>query len=389
MNREEYFRLFDQGENRKGTDCIKWDTLGTAFGKEDLIPLWIADMDFASPPSVREALVKRAQHGVYGYSEGEEEAIRAACRWEEKRHGLKLRPEQVILSPGVVDSLAFAVNAFTKADDTVVIQPPVYGPFERTVRNAGRKLRMNPLMKTPDGWRMDLDDLETAFREGARMLLLCSPHNPVGRIWTREELRSVSGLCLKYGVRLVADEIHCDFEMPGWKHTPILSVDDTAISLISATKTFNLAGLRCSSMVFGQERDRLTMELFLSGIGEGEINLFATLAQKTAYDTGEEWLDALLFYLKETDTCLEKEIEQKIPKAKMTPLEGTYLKWIDLSFLGEDQKQTEQFLTEKCGLALSSGTAFTAWGSGYVRMNIATPRKNVMKAIDRIAENLK
>lgn len=389
MNREEYFRLFDQGENRKGTDCIKWDTLGTVFGKEDLIPLWIADMDFASPSSVREALVKRAQHGVYGYSEGEEEAIQAACRWEEKRHGLQLQPEQVILSPGVVDSLAFAVNAFTKADDTVVIQPPVYGPFERTVHSAGRKLRMNPLIKTPDGWRMDLDDLETAFREGARMLLLCSPHNPVGRIWTREELRSVSRLCLRYGVRLVADEIHCDFEMPGFMHTPILSVDDTAISLISATKTFNLAGLRCSSMVFGQERDRRTMELFLSGIGEGEINLFATLAQKTAYDTGEEWLDALLIYLKETDTCLERELRQKIPKAKTTPLEGTYLKWIDLSFLGEDQKQTERFLTEKCGLALSSGTAFTAWGNGYVRMNIATPRKNVMMAIDRIAENLK
>lgn len=388
MDINDYFRIFDAGADRKGTDSVKWDALERVFGKPDLTPLWVADMDFLSPACVRDALVKRAQSGIYGYTCGEDKALNAACEWMKRRHGLSVTTDQAMLSPGVVDSLYYAVQAYTDKEDTVVIQPPVYGPFEHAVKDTGRKLRYNALINTGSSWLMNLDDLETAFKEGAAMLILCSPHNPVGRIWTKEELISVCQLCDRYGVRLVCDEIHGDFEMPGYHHTPILTVTDNAVSFISATKTFNLAGLRCSTMLFGKKTDKEMMEKYLKRIGAGEINLFALTAQQAAYMGGEEWLNALLLYLKDTSDSVDMIIRERIPGAVTYPQEGTYLKWLDLNCLHMAQKDMERMMVDKCGVALSTGTAFTPWGKGFMRINLASPRQWVTGAVRRIAETL-
>lgn len=389
MDQQTYFDQFDHGPDRNGTGCLKWDAMSRIYGREGLLPLWVADMDFESPACVREALVARAAHGIYGYPEGEEGAINAACAWMEKRHGLRVAPEQALLSPGVVDSLAMAICAYTSETDTVVVQPPIYGPFEFSVKNTGRRIAYNPLKHENGVWTIDLEDLESHFKQGAKMLLFCSPHNPTGRVWSPEELRSVSDLCRRYSVRLITDEIHADIELPGHHHTPILSVDDTAIAFISATKTFNLAGLRCSTMLFGRDEDKKAMQAYLTRIGQGEVNIFGMLAQQAAYEGGAEWLDALLQYIAETDRQVNAFVKAEMPGVGITELQGTYLKWLDFSCLGMDQEALRNFMVHKCGVALTGGDFFTRWGTGFMRVNLATPRANVMRGLKQIAEQIR
>ena len=317
MTKEEYFALFDQGVNRENTGCCKWDGRQAVFGRADATPLWVADMDFASPAEVTDALVARARHGVFGYPDDDPAIAQTVCDWMKARHGLSIAPEQTLPSPGVVDSLSFAINAFTDPGDLVAIQPPVYGPFERSVKNTGRRLYKNCLRQTENGWEMDLENLEVGLRRGVKMLLLCSPHNPVGRVWTRGELQAAGDLCERYGARVVSDEIHADFEMPGFRHTPMLCVHPNAVSFVSATKTFNLAGMRSSTMLFGNAADREKMQAFLTRMGLGEINLFGKLAQTAAYAHGAPWLDALLEYLDGTRSAVEALIAEKMPRVKV------------------------------------------------------------------------
>ena len=386
MTKEEYFSLFDRGVDRKNTGCVKWDALRETYGREDITPLWVADMDFPSPEEVTDALVARAQEGVFGYPMEAPALKEAVCDWMRKRHGLTIAPERVLSSAGVVDSLALAVNAFTQPGDLVAIQPPVYGPFGKCVENAGRRVYHNALRQTETGWQMDLDNLEAGLRQGVKLLLLCSPHNPVGRVWTKEELRQVSALCAQYGAKIVTDEIHADFEMPGYRHTPMLTIDPNAVALVSSTKTFNLAGLRNSSILFGNARDQEKMERFMRGVGIGEINVFGMIAQTTAYRCGEAWLDALLQYLDGTRTLVEKTIAERMPRARVSRLEGTYLMWLDLRAYGLTQAEIRQKLVFEAAAALNDGTAFGAEGEGFARMNIAAPRASVLAALERIAD---
>lgn len=388
MKKEEYFALFDRGVDRRNTGCVKWDGLGHVFGKDDLIAMWVADMDFASPQPVRDALVARAQQGVYGYPDDDPENLQAICDWMKQRHALEISPERVISSPGVVDSLSFAISAFTEENDMVAIQPPVYGPFEKSVLNTGRRLYKNPLKETADGWRMDLENLEEGLKQGVKMLLLCSPHNPVGRIWKEEELRALCALCGRYGARIVSDEIHADFELPGHRHTPLLKIADNVICLISSTKTFNLAGLRNSSMLFGSAEDKEKMAAYLKKTGVGHENIFGVLAQTTAYREGAEWLDALLEYLDGTRAAVEAFAAEKLPRVKVTKLEGTYLMWLDLRDYGLSQQELEKLMVEKAGVGFSSGASFCEEGTGFMRMNIATPRARVMEVMERLAAAL-
>lgn len=385
MTKEEYFALFDRGAERKNTGCVKWDALQEVYGREDITPLWVADMDFPSPREVTCALVARAQEGVFGYPADDPALKEAVCDWMRRRHALNIAPEMMLSSAGVVDSLALAVNAFTEPGDLVAIQPPVYGPFGKCVENAGRRVYRNALRQTEAGWQMDLDHLEDGLKRGVKLLLLCSPHNPVGRVWTQEELRQVSALCARYNAKIVADEIHADFEMPGYRHTPLLTINPNAVALVSSTKTFNLAGLRNSSILFGNAQDKEKMERFMRGVGVGEINLFGMLAQTTAYRCGEEWLNALLQYLDGTRALVEKMIAERMPKARVSRLEGTYLMWLDLRAYGLPQEEIRRKLVFEAAAALNDGTAFGGEGEGFARMNIASPRANVLPALERIA----
>ena len=388
MTKEEYFALFDQGVNRENTGCCKWDGRQAVFGRADATPLWVADMDFASPAEVTDALVARARHGVVGYPDDDPAIAQTVCDWMKARHGLSIAPEQTLPSPGVVDSLSFAINAFTDPGDLVAIQPPVYGPFERSVKNTGRRLYKNCLRQTENGWEMDLENLEVGLRRGVKMLLLCSPHNPVGRVWTRGELQAAGDLCERYGARVVSDEIHADFEMPGFRHTPMLCVHPNAVSFVSATKTFNLAGMRSSTMLFGNAADREKMQAFLTRMGLGEINLFGKLAQTAAYAHGAPWLDALLEYLDGTRSAVEALIAEKMPRVKVSRLEGTYLMWLDMRDYGLEQKELERKMVFEAGAAFSGGMSFCEEGRGFLRMNIATPRANVLGALARAADVL-
>lgn len=378
---------FDEGVVREGTNCEKWDHRLRRFGSEDVLPMWVADMDFAAPQPVIDALARRVAHGAFGYTAITHEDYAAVTGWVKRRHGLDISEDAVLFSPGVVDSLCVSVASVTRPGDRVVVQTPVYGPFYNSVAAAGCSVRRNPLKETSEGWRMDLEDLEAAFKEGATVLMLCNPHNPVGRAWTREELEAACALARRYHVSVISDEIHADLEMPGYKTTPILSVEPNAIQLISATKTFNLAALRHSSVLIPNPDIRARFQAEYSRRGIDGINLFGALAQRTAYTEGEAWLEELLPYIDENRRTVEAALEGTgiIPSR----LEATYLMWLDMRALNMDEAALKRFIIEKARLGLNEGSGFGAEGTGFMRLNLATPRKNIVEAMNRLTHALK
>ena len=380
---------FDLGVKREGTHCLKWDDRKAVFGRADVIPLWVADMDFTAPQPVIDALVERARHGAFGYSGHDDRDVDAVVNWMQKRHGVAVAREAVLFSPGVVDSLRVAVAAVAKPGDAVVVQTPVYGPFYSVVEAAGCAVRRNPLLNTEAGWMMDFDDLEAAFKEGAKAVLLCNPHNPVGRVWSREELQRVSELAHRYGAAVIADEIHADLELPGHKNTSIVAVDPDAMAFISATKTFNLAALRHSSALIPNPDRRKAFQDEFNRRGINGLNLFGALAQRAAYEQGGPWLDELLQYLDGTRVFVEDFLARRLPMIHASRLMGTYLMWLDMRALGMEQQALERFLVDKAGLGLSSGVFFGEEGRGFMRMNIATPRGNVERALEQLEAAMK
>ena len=380
---------FDAGVRREGTHCLKWDERKDVFGREDVIPLWVADMDFAAPEPVIRAIIQRAQHGAFGYSGHNPEDVQAVVRWMKNRHGVDVSEDAVLFSPGVVDSLRIAVAAVTKPGDAVVVQTPVYGPFYNAVEAAGCVIRRNPLLDTPEGWKMDFDDLETALREGARAVLLCNPHNPVGRVWSRAELEQLSALTRRWGAVLIADEIHADLEMPGYKNTSVIAVDPDSMALISATKTFNLAALRHSSAIIPNPERRKAFQDEYNRRGIDGLNLFGALAQRAAYEEGGPWLDELLAYLDGTRAFVERFLRERLPMIHPSRLMGTYLMWLDMRDLGLEGDALPHFLIDKAGLGMTNGAYFGPEGAGFMRLNIATPRSNVERAMEQLEAALK
>ncbi len=381
--------LFDEGVCRENTGCCKWDTRQKVFGRADVIPLWVADMDFAAPRQVTDALARRAAEGVFGYPADDPEDFRAVTRWMRDRHGVSLNEDSVFFSPGVVDSMNVALGALTRPGDTVVVLTPVYGPFYEAAKRNGLTVVRCPLIHEGGDWRMDLDAVEAAFRNGAKALLLCNPHNPVGRIWTRAELEALAALARQYDVRIISDEIHADLEMPGHKNTSILLVEPRAVALISATKTFNLAALRNSSVLIPDEetRNRVKDEFYRRGI-DG-INLFGVLAQRVAYEQGGPWLDALLQYLDGTRAWVEQFLQENLPEIGFSHLQGTYLMWLDMRALGMEHSGLVRFLVDQAGLGLNSGLSFGEEGAGFMRLNIATPRANIVRAMEQLMKAVK
>lgn len=392
MNRYD-FAFFDQPINRCGTACEKWDGL-MEREKRELLPMWVADMDIRSADEITEALVRRAQHPVYGYTAQTDAAIDATLGFYSRRHGLTLTREQQALIPCVVTGLRTAVRTLTAPGDGVLIQPPVYGPFFDSVRQNGRTLVENPLVADRNGrYSMDLNGMEDAFRGGVKLAMLCNPHNPAARVWTREEMGAVYSLCKRYGVTLIVDEIHEDFVYaPGAFHSALTldeSDDAKIIVLTSAGKTFNLAGLQQGVMLTRNQAYKTAIVSAMQRAGVTAGNIFALVATEAAYCCGDAWLDGLLAYLNEAHTLLRAELAAQLPEAVMTPQEATYLAWIDLRAYG---LSTDELMkrTHECGVAFTPGQFFgKAQGEGFLRINFGCPHSQTLEAVNRLAKAIK
>jgi len=381
---QEYFKVFDKGVDRRNTDCVKWDCNLSIFGREDVLPYGVADTDFEVPSTVKKAMMERVEHGAFGYTIFGESYKKATADWMKIRHGVDVETEWVFFSPGVIDSLTMAVSAYTEPGDKIAMFTPVYGPFYSVINQNECELCRCPLIKTENGWQIDFNLLEEIFKKGVKIFMLCSPHNPVGRVWHRDELETIHELAVKYNVRVFSDEIHSDVILPGNKHIPWIDIDPDGITLISTTKAFNIAGLRSSSVIIPNEdiRKKVTSEFDKFRI-KGP-NLMGLVAQRACYETGAEWLDALCMYLDENRKMFEEYMTSYLPEFGISTLEGTYLEWIDLSALGLDHDETCKWCADK-GVGLVSGTDFgNPEGLCHARMNIATTRSNLEEGLKRL-----
>ncbi len=380
---------FDRVIDRRHTHSLKWDHCEHRFGLDGVIPMWVADMDFEAPPAVVEALRSRAAHPVYGYVSTPESFWQAAMEWLRRRHQWKVERAWLSRSPGVVPALSLCVNAFTAPGDAIVVQPPVYYPFFWAVENNGRRLVRNPLAVEGGRYVMNLDDLESKIDDRTRLLILCSPHNPVGRVWTRAELEALGEVCERHDLIVLADEIHMDLVLPGHTHVPFASLSERlaarTVTCVAPSKTFNVAGLGTSLVVSSNPEllARYERQLRASGLGIG--NLFGTIALEAAYRHGGEWLDDLLAYLEGNVELAERFIGERLPRLRFVRPEGTYLALIDCRALGMEQAQLDDFFLRTARVYLDSGALFGHEAAGFERINLACPRSTLIEALERMA----
>ena len=383
---------FDSVIDRRGTDSLKYDFAAERGRPSDVLPLWVADMDFRSPPAVREAVARLAEHGVFGYSDARDDYLEAVTGWFFRRFGWRTEGEWIIKTPGVVTALALAVRAFTEPGDSVLIQPPVYYPFYGVIRDNGRRIAENPLALRGGRYEIDFDGFEeTVKRERVRLFLLCSPHNPVGRVWTREKLGRIGEICLRYGVRVVSDEIHCDIVLPGagTRHTPFPlacpELDETTVVCTAPSKTFNLAGLQISNIFLAGRETRRLFQRELNRIGYSQPNQAGLAACRAAYREGEEWLTALLSYLEGSLEMLRDFLTAEIPGIRLIEPEGTYFAWLDCSGAGLSDPELNDLITNRAKLWLDAGRMFgKETGSGFQRLVYACPRATLEEALTRL-----
>lgn len=371
---------------------MKWDYQEKRIGTTDALPLWIADMDFAAPPCVIEAIQKRAEHPVYGYNGVSDRLYSAAQQWIKNRYGAHAQTEWMTAIPGIVYGLYFAVEALTSVGDEVIIQPPVYPPFFQAIKNKNRKIVENPLKENNGYYTMDFEHLESIITEKTKMIFLCSPHNPVGRAWTREELERLAEICLRHQIIIVSDEIHADL-IYGKKHIPIFSLSEEiskqSITFISGSKTFNIAGLYTSIAFTENETILKDFQSAIEKSGSGSINLFGVEALTAAYEGGEEWLEELLVYLHSNAEYISTFLKENIPSVKMSVPEATYLGWMDFSSLQLSDKELEHFLIHDAKVWLNMGSAFGKEGSGFARINFGCHRSTLEEALKRIETAVK
>jgi cysteine-S-conjugate beta-lyase len=383
---------FETVHDRRKTRSVKWDNLQALYGGEDVLPMWVADMDFQSPRAVIHALKDKAEHGIYGYTMTDASIAKVVSRWVEKRHGWRIKPSWLLYSPGVVTSLHMAIQTFTNPGDQVIIQTPVYTPFYSVVKQHERKLVENPLLEDNGVYTMDLEHLETCFRNGAKAMILCNPHNPVGRVWTKQELEQLAALCQTYDVLLLSDEIHADLIHSGHQHIPIASLSEDmskrTLTFLSPSKTFNIAGLQVSYAIVQEEEKRQQLQETFTKQGIHMLNTMAVAALEAAYTEGEEWLTGLLDILAVNKQLVEEALADT-PLIKPIPLEGTYLIWLDCRNMKLNQKDLMDFFANKAKLGFNGGEQFGDAGTGYVRMNIACPPETMRDALQRLMNSLK
>ena len=375
--------------NRKNTNCLKYDFAVRRGRPENVLPLWVADMDFKVAPEITQAIEKRVAHGIFGYSEVTEEYFEAVSAWMEQKHGWHVKEDWLVKTPGVVFALAMAVQAFTEPGDAVIIQQPVYYPFSEVIADNGRRIVDNTLELKEDGkYHINFEDFEQKVKENhVKLFLLCSPHNPVGRVWTKEELKKIAAICRKYDVIVVSDEIHEDFVFNG-KHQVFADLSEDAknrtITCTAPSKTFNLAGLQVSNIWIANPKLREKFKKQIAAAGYSQLNTLGLTACEAAYRYGGEWHAELLGYLKSNLTFLREFLQTRLPEVKLIEPEGTYLVWLDFGSLGLTEEQREELLTKKAGIWLDSGAIFGAAGEGFERINIACPRSILKDALERI-----
>ena len=379
---------FDAGISRVGTDCVKWDGMMEENNDPDMVPMWVADMDFPSPPAIAQALAKVAAQGTWGYTLAGEKDARALSDYWKRRHGVSIDPKTVLMLPCVVTGLRMCVRALTEPGDGVLIFTPVYGPFYAAITESGRKIVASPLERDEKGrYTMNLADAEgkLASRE-AKMVMMCSPHNPCGRAWSEEEIAGVAALCYKYGVPLACDEIHADFVFAPAKHHSVLDAPharEFSVMLCAASKTYNVAGLQQSAIVCenGKMRERIQKEIVSCGVTSG--NAFALAATRAAYTDCDEWLDGLKAYLTDNRSLVTHYAAENFPKIVVTPLEATYLMWLDCRALGLEQEELMRRLLA-AHVKVNDGLFFGEGGRGFIRLNIGCPRAQLETALERM-----
>ena len=380
---------FDAGIRRVGTECEKWDGMIAETGDETMIPMWVADMDFPSPPAIRDALAGVLARGTWGYTISGDADRQALCDYWARRHSVTIERESVLLSPCVVTGLKLALRVVTKPGDGVLINPPVYGPFFMSIRSNGRKVVESPLVCDGDGrYTMDLADMEGKLASGeAKAVMLCSPHNPCGRAWSEEELTAVVALCRRYGAPIVCDEIHADFVYAPNTHHSILTIPgarEIAVMLCAASKTFNVAGLEQSAIVCCNEavHKAIAEDMAASGVKAG--NAFALAATRAAYTGCDAWLDGLMDYLAGSRDMVAAFVAERMPRVRLTPLEATYLMWLDCSALGVTQDELLARI-RAAHVKVNDGLFFGEQGRGFIRLNIGCPRSQIREALTRLA----
>lgn len=380
---------FDTVPNRRGTNCFKYDFAREMGMPEDVLPLWVADMDFPTAPAVLERLHALAEHGIFGYTGVKDAYFSAVHNWYAQRFGWETQRSWLVTTPGVVFAIAIAIRAFTQKGDAILIQQPVYYPFANKVTENDRQLVVNPLVLKNGRYEMDFADMERKIADNrVKMLLLCSPHNPVGRVWTKEELLRVGEICQKYGVLVVSDEIHADFTYAGHTHRVFASVKsefaDFTITCTAPSKTFNLAGLQNSNIFIPNRQLRHAYKKELSACGCGGTNCMGMAACQAAYEAGADWLEQLKQYLAGNLAYVRQFLREKLPDIALIEPEGTYLVWLDLRKLGLTEQQQRQLIVQDAKLWLDTGTLFGQGGEGFERINIACPRATIEQAMQRL-----
>ena len=379
---------FDKIIDRTNNFSAKWSEMNKNFGTNDLLPMWVADMDFLTAPCVMEALKDRLEQGIFGYTTRPSSYNESIVNWLDNRFSWKINQEWLMFSPAVITSISLLIQNLTQKNDKIMIQEPVYSPFHSIVESNERNLVISPLVKLDDGsYVMDYEDIEAKIKD-VKIFILCNPHNPVGRVWTREELTRLGEICLKHNVLVISDEIHSDIILKNHKHTPFASISkefrENTITCMAPTKTFNLAGLQSSFLVISNPYYYEVMDKAFSILDIKRNNAFSLVATEAAYNYGEDWLYELIKYIEDNVDFAIDYIKNHMPQLKVKKPEGTYLLWVDFSNLNVDKKDLKNALINKGRIALSDGSSFGIGGDGYYRINLACPRSMVLEGLKRI-----
>ena len=384
---------FDEIINRRGTDCLKYDFAVRRGMPEDVLPLWVADMDFKTTSYVEDAVIERTKHGIFGYSESGEEYFKAVAGWMRRHHNWEIRPEWLIKTPGVVFALAMAVKAFTAKGDSVLIQQPVYYPFSEVIQDNGRVVISNDLYLGEDNrYHIDLADFEKKIvKYHVKLFLLCSPHNPTGRVFTKEELTAMGDLCVNHGVKVVSDEIHNDFVFQG-EHTVFASVkkeyEEISVICTSPSKTFNLASMLISNIFIPNRELRQRFRHEVDAAGISQLSVLGLVAAKAAYAQGDEWYEQMMSYVGENIRYVKEYVKENLPGVTVIDGEGTYLMWLDFRGTGLDPEELDHRIIYEAKLWLDSGKIFGHTGAGFQRINVAAPRAILTECLERIRKVL-
>lgn len=381
---------FDEIVPREGTDCIKYDAREWMFKTSDVLPLWVADMDFKTPDFIVNAIKKRAEHEIYGYTFKPDSYFNSVIGWMKRRHNWDIQKEWISYSPGVVAGLTLAIETFSKPGDEVIVQPPVYFPFFDCVKGTKRKLIENPLKIENGRYTFDFDDLKAKISPNTKILMLCNPQNPGGMVWTKDELEEISTICLQNKIMVISDEIHSDLIFREHKHIPFATISEEAanncVVFMAPSKTFNVAGLSSSIAVIPNKANFSRYERAL-GVGHlGMGNIFGSVALEAAYSHGDEWLEQMLAYLWENYRLLEKYFKENLPKVKVMKPEATYLIWLDFTEYGMDDEELSKFIADKAKVGLNNGGRFGTGGNGWMRINIGCPRNILQEGLERLGK---